>query len=48
MIPVVINKDQNRKSLALEEFDISVQEYYISRYDYKKWNNLQGQFLLFS
>ena len=29
-------KDQNRKSLALEEFDISVQEYNISRYNYKK------------
>ena len=29
-------KDQNRKSLPLEEFDMSVQEYNINRYDYKK------------
>ena len=29
-------KDQNRKSLPLEEFNMSVQEYNISRYDYKK------------
>ena len=28
-------KDQNRKSLRLEEFDTSVQEYN-SRYDHKK------------
>ena len=27
-------KDQNRKSLPLEEFDTSVQEYNINRYDY--------------
>ena len=31
-------KDQNRKSLPLEEFDMSAQEYKINRYDYKKWN----------
>ena len=36
-------KDQNKKSLPLEEFDMSVQEYNINRYDYKKWNNLRGQ-----
>ena len=41
-------EDQNRKSLPLEEFDMSVQKYNINRYDYKKWNNLQGQFLLLS
>ena len=42
-------KDQNRKkSLLLEEFDMLVQEYNINRYDYKKWNNTGGQFLLFS
>ena len=29
-------KDQKRKSFTLEEFDISVQEYNINRYDYKK------------
>ena len=29
-------QDQNRKSLPLEEFDMSVQEYNINRYDYKK------------
>ena len=28
-------KDQNRKSLPLEEFDMSKQEYNINRYDYK-------------
>ena len=28
-------KDHNRKSLPLEEFDMSVQEYNINRYDYK-------------
>ena len=27
-------KDQNRKSLLLKEFDMSVQEYNINRYDY--------------
>ena len=31
-------KDQNRKSLPLEEFDMSAQEYNINRYDYKKWD----------
>ena len=40
-------KDQNKKSLPLEEFDMSVQEYNINRYDNKKWNNLQGQFFYF-
>ena len=29
-------KDQNRKSFPLEEFDTSVEEYNINRYDYKK------------
>ena len=29
-------KDQNRKYLPLEESDMSVQEYDINRYDYKK------------
>ena len=29
-------KDLNRKSLPLEEFDMSVQEYNISRFDHKK------------
>ena len=29
-------KDQNRKYLPLEEFDMPVQEYSINRYDYKK------------
>ena len=29
-------KDQNRKSLPLEEFDMPVQEYNINRYDSKK------------
>ena len=29
-------KDLNRKSLPLEEFDMSVQEYNINRYDHKK------------
>ena len=41
-------KEQNRKSFSLEEFDTSVQEYNINRSDYKKWNNLRGDFLLFS
>ena len=41
-------KEQNRKSFSLEEFDMSVQEYNINRYDYKKWKNLRGEFLLFS
>ena len=36
-------KDQKRKSLT----DMSVQEYNINRYDYKKWNSLRVQFLLF-
>ena len=35
-------KDQSRKYLALEEFDMSVQM------TITKWNNLRGQFLLFS
>ena len=30
------SKDQNRKSLSLEEFDMPVQECNINRYDYKK------------
>ena len=39
-------KDQNKKSLALEEFDRALQEYNMNRYDYqKKWTNLQIQFL---
>ena len=29
-------KDQNRKSLALEEIDMSMQEFEINRYDYQK------------
>ena len=29
-------KDQNSKSLPVVEFDMSVQEYNINRYDYKK------------
>ena len=29
-------KEQNRKSLPIEESDMSVQEYIINRYDYKK------------
>ena len=28
-------KEKNKKSLALEEVDMLVQEYYINRYDYK-------------
>ena len=39
-------KDQNKKSLALEEVDMAVQEYGMNRYDYQnKWTNLRGQFL---
>ena len=30
------NKEQNRKSLPLEGFDMSVQEYNINRFDYEK------------
>ena len=43
-----VYKEQNRKSLPLKESDMSVQECNINRYDDKKWNNLRGQFLLFS
>ena len=35
ILPAVI-KDQNRKSLLLEDFDMTVQEYNINRYDYNK------------
>ena len=35
ILPAVI-KDQNRKSLPLEDFDMTVQEYNINRYDYNK------------
>ena len=47
ILPVVIIKTKT-KSLPLEQFDESVQEYNINRYDCKEWNNLRGQFLLFS
>ena len=47
MLAAVIIKTKT-KSLPLEEFGMSVQEYNISRYGYKKWINLRGQFLLFS
>ena len=41
-------KDQNRKSLPLEEFDMSLQEYNIIDMTIKKRNTLRGQFSLFS
>ena len=40
MLPVVIIK--TKTALALEKFDMSVQEYNINRYDYKTGNNLPG------
>ena len=36
MLPVVIIKSKNRKSLALEKFDMSEQEYKNNRYGYRK------------
>ena len=41
-------KDQIRKFLLLEEFDMSVQECDINSMTIKNWSNLRGQFLLFS
>ena len=39
-------KDQNKKSLALEEVDMSMQENDMNRSHYqKKWTNLRGQVL---
>ena len=39
-------KEQNKKSLALEEVDRAMQKYDMIRYDYqKKWTNLRAQFL---
>ena len=40
MLPVVIIIKTKTTLLALEEVDMSLQEYGINRYDYQKWTNL--------
>ena len=40
MLPVVIIIKTKTMLLALEEVDMSLQEYGINRYDYQKWTNL--------